>query len=218
MSGILQFSMTVHPSAGGGGGATRTLIQSDDFNRASLGSNWAQLQLSFGSMATFSSTHVCGTSAQADANRQVARWVGTGTFTNDQYSSIVVSNITTTLNDNYGIGVICRASADTDANRDYYEFVMLNTESPGSGQQTFELNKWVNGTQTTLNTGLVTIANGNRIELEVQGTTIRACINGTALGGSWTQTDSSIASGQPGICGAGGDNIRGDDWQGGSLT
>jgi hypothetical protein len=196
---------------------SRSSVATDDFNRASIGANWLQLADLIGGTMEISASTVCyGTSAQGDSGRQAARWAGSGTFSNDQYSSIVISGITTALNDNYGIGVICRASSDTNSNRDYYEAFMYNTSSGST--QTIRFGKYVNNVYTSFNDATVTIGNGDRIELECVGTTIRVCKNGTALGGSFTTTDSSLTTGKPGISGAGGTNIFGDSWEGGDVT
>lgn len=193
----------------------RVLVQTDNFNRASLGANWAQLAPVNGNIAIFSSTYVSGGNGGPDDSRQSARWVGSGTFTADQYSELAISNLSD-LNTDYGMGVICRASADTDAGRDYYEAVVLATV--GASTRTVRLGKYVNGTYTQLNSATMAWANGDRIGLECEGTTIRATKNGVALGGSYTQTDTSLSSGQPGVSGAGSDIIHGDDWEAGNMA
>lgn len=192
----------------------RTQVATDNFNRASLGADWAQLAPINGSIDIYNSTNVKGTNALSIDNAMAARWVGAGTFSNDQYSSLVLSVVTWVTAD-YSIGVICRASADTNANRDFYGASVL---MDSSGDKTTVLYKYVNGTYTAIYSAAVAWTVGDRIELEVEGTTLRVCKNGTPLGGSFTQTDSSIATGSPGVACAGGNTVYGDDWIGGSLT
>jgi hypothetical protein len=195
----------------------RTLIASDDFNRASIGANWTQLTAGVnGSMAINASTEVYAPNTGANGFRSSARWAGAGTFSNDQYSSLEITLLQNFATD-YSIGVIARASADVDANRDYYEAVVL-ADSAGPNYTTV-LAKVVNGTFTSLHSAANAWTVGDRIEIECEGTTIRLCKNGSPLGGSFTVTDSAIASGKPGIMGAGGATVaRGDNWQGGDLT
>lgn len=194
----------------------RTLIASDDFNRASLGANWAQCNAIEGSIAINASTQIYGPNALGDGARQSARWVGAGSFTDDQYSSLeitLLSNFTT----DYGIGVIARASADTNAARDQY--VVFVCADSGGPSYTTNFGKVVNGTYTSLHTAAVTWSVGDRVEIECEGTTIRACKNGTPLGGAFTVTDTSLTTGVPGVAGSGGaTTARGDNWQGGNVT
>jgi hypothetical protein len=191
---------------------TRTSVATDNFNRASLGANWQQVNSSLGGnlsingSVTFESTHTTPGGSSA-----AAVWVGAGSFTADQYSSAVFVD-TSFGGENYGIGVLCRASTDTDAARDYYQFEALSNNTGRFG-------KVVNGTYTEFNAASVTWANGDRVEIECQGTTIRAMRNGTALGGAWTVTDSDLSTGAPGIAATGASGVaEGDDWIGGNLS
>lgn len=196
----------------------RTLIASDDFNRAGpgLGSNWAQLSSGRGDVVINSSTKVTGQFGVLSNDHSAARWVGSGTFTDDQYASVKVQSLTSFAGTNDRVGVIVRASADTDANRDYY----LATADADSATSTHlvRLSKWVNGTFTQIHSGNATLAENDRLELEAEGTTIRVCINGTAIGGSFTVTDSDISTGKPGVATAGNASCFGDDWEGGNLS
>lgn len=196
----------------------RTLIASDDFNRAGpgLGSNWANLSSGRGDVVINSSTRVTGQFGALSDDHSAARWVGTGTFTDDQYASVKVQSLTSFAGGNDRVGVIVRASADTDANRDYY----LATADADSATSTHlvRLAKWVNGTFTALHSANATLAEDDRLELEAEGTEIRVCVNGTPLGGSFTVTDSDISTGKPGVAAAGNASCFGDDWQGGNIT
>lgn len=195
---------------------TRSSIATDNFNRTSgaLGSNWATLNnISGDDMKIVANLRVTGGSS--GSNRAAARWVGAGSFTADQYSSIVIKFLDF-VSSSYSIGVICRASADTDSARDFYE-VLVQSNSSGPNYTT-EFNKVVNGTRTSLNSASRAWAVNDRVECEAEGTTIRALKNGTAFS---TVTDSAIATGNPGIAGSN-DNVdsnsTGDDWEGGNLT
>lgn len=189
----------------------RTLVASDNFNRASLGADWAMVNTIRGNVVINSSTRVWGEYAAIGDDHPTARWVGAGTFSDDQYSSAVIIDSTPT-GSTYRFGVVVRASADTNANRDYYEvFVALIT-----GLVTTHLVKVVNGTKTDIYvSSSPTWADNDRIELEVEGTTLRVCKNGTPLGGSFTATDSDITTGKPGLSVT--NQMYLDDWEGGSL-
>jgi hypothetical protein len=192
----------------------RSLVASDNFNRAdgAVGANWTQLYGFWGNMLV--DTNQYRGAAGSDANMSAAAWAGSGSFANDQYSSAILTD------DGGGFGnaggVIARASTDTDANRDYYFFRW----SPNTG--TTELGKIVNGTETILVTSTTpTWAEGDRIEIECEGTTIRGMKNGVTVsaGATFSTTDSSLASGKPGICGAQSANTpKFDDWEGGDIT
>jgi hypothetical protein len=144
------------------------------------------------------------------ANKATARWTGSGTWTADQYSKITISDLS---GGSTFIGVIVRASADIDGNRDNYAaWVNENT-----GNALTEIYKTVNGTETQLSSvsgdGW---ANGDIIEIEAEGTTIRVFRNGGLLR---SVTDSAIAgssSDRAGIIATAGPS--GDNWEGGTLT
>lgn len=195
----------------------RALIASDNFNRASLGSNWANLVSSAaGNITINASTTITGEFGAQPTNQiGAARWVGAGSITDDQYSSLVIVAVAA-YSSSVRIGVIARASSGTEAARDYYQF-SIRGDSATTPLTT--LSKWVNGVETVLNEAALAWTAGDRIEIECEGTTIRACKNGTPLGGAWTVTDSSIATGLPGVAAStGGGNFRGDDWEGGNVT
>lgn len=190
----------------------RTLVASDNFNRASLGADWAMVNTIRGNVVIDSSTRVWGEYAAIGDDHPTARWVGAGTFSDDQYSSAVIID-STPPGSTYRFGVVVRASADTNGTRDYYEaYVALIT-----GLVTTHLTKVVNGTKTDIYvSSSPTWADNDRIELEVQGTTLRVCKNGTPLGGSFTATDSSITTGKPGLSVT--NQMYLDDWEGGDMT
>lgn len=192
----------------------RTSVATDNFNRGSLGSNWTQTNTTqAGNLIISSSTVADGSySMQPTGNLASARWTGAGSFTDDQYASVVVASFTNNGGANSANGVtVCNSGAN--ATRSCYEaYVIQNsTTTP-----TVVLAKWVNGTRTQLHSATTSWSgNASRIELEREGTTIRVMKDGTALGGSYTQTDSDLSGGTPGLsCTSG---ATGDNWEGGNI-
>jgi hypothetical protein len=189
-------------------GPTRTLIASDDGNRANgaPGSNWAQLNDGWASVQINTNQFVGG---QQGENSAVMRWVGAGTFTADQYAKGTVTGLGT-FGASYQKGVVARASADTNAARDYYGHVVIDDITKQS-----ELFKFVNGTRTSLATVNVAWVNGDTVEIECQGTTIRGLRNGVPISGL-SVTDSDLTSGAPGMHLSSSETL--DDWEGGNLS
>lgn len=197
---------------------SRSAVATDDFNRAgpALGANWANLYSSgIGDVVIGGSDYIGNNVGSDTGEGAAARWVGTGTFADDQYSSLVLENLSWQSGLTH-VGVICRASADTEGDRDFY-WAAVVYDGAGPSYRT-EFGKIVDGTRTEFHTASVSWANGDRVELECEGTTIRVLKNGTALGGSFTTTDSAIASGKPGVCASGTPSARGDDWEGGDIV
>lgn len=195
----------------------RTLIQSDDFNRAALGTNWGQLNTgNGGNVQIDSSIRISGQYTLQPVDQScAARWVGAGTFTDDQYSSVKLS-IPSLNNPVCTAGVIARAGSGVNNLRSYYEFyVELNNVS---FSLTTRLTRWLDGTRKVLATSNVTWASGDTIDIEVVGTTIRGCKNGVALGAPFTVTDATITTGLPGATVAGGAAMFADDWAAGNYT
>lgn len=193
----------------------RTLIASDNANRASLGtSDWSQMNYgAAGDVQIDSSTRFKGQyGTQATDQKATARWIGAGSFTNDQYASVKLVNAPTSGSPGNTAGVCVRASGSAGTRTFYEAFVEANVTSPPTS-----LSKWVSGTRTVLYSDTaITWAANDLLSLEVEGTTLRVCKNGTAIGGSWTVTDSSIATGVPGVV-MSGVYIYGDDWEGGNI-
>lgn len=187
----------------------RTVIATDDFNRAApLGANWTQVNAVDTTATICSSTLLCGSHT---ALIGVARWVGAGTFTDAQYSSLAMV-ATTWGSPNYGVGVAVRVSPDTNSGRDYYYHNARSDNVSVFG-------KVVNGVNTTFVSSAVSWNPGDRVEIEVNGSTVTAMKNGVALGGAFTVTDTSITTGVPGVT-AFGDSGRasGDNWTAGNLS
>jgi len=192
----------------------RTLVATDSFNRASLGSDWTNINVSNGgSISIDSSIRVTGqySSFGGDENLAVAVWSGSGSFTNDQYSSLKLLNFFSNAQGaSYPIGVTVRASG-SDASRSYYLALVKDTAT-----MTTRLCKVVSGTLTQLavTTG-TSWADNDVLSLECEGTSLRVYKNGTQISALDT-TDSSITTGTPGIaCTI---SEYGDDWDGGTVT
>lgn len=198
----------------------RSSVATDDFNRAdgAIGSNWSYIRLSSwqGNPPHIVSNALAGRAL--GTNHQVVRWNGAGSFSNDQYAKIALGGMGWFGTD-YMIGAVVRCSADTDANADYYAFFVVDDQSNG-GNKTCKLVKRVNGTETVIATITTTSwTNGDTVELEAEGTTLRIYKNGSQIGSDYTgQTD--LASGKPGILIAG--DLAGppaaQDWEGGDIT
>lgn len=185
----------------------RSSVATDNFNRANggLGANWESLNSIDGGEVEISSNVIGGANTGAFA---VSRWVGAGTFSDDQYSSLVFLETDFGVSP-YGMGVVARASGDTDTTRDYYYFF-------ANSNDTYVLGKVVNGTNTNLATGSRTWVDGERIEIECEGTTIRGMVDGVSVA---SVTDASLTTGKPGVLGSGDSFVAtGDDWDGGDIV
>lgn len=142
-----------------------------------------------------------------------AYWSGAGTFTNDQYATAVVTGLSNPGGNN-AVGIVLRCSTDTGAGRDCYRIYVYEDSTTA-----IKIDKVVNGTVTNLATTSVgAFANGDTVEGEVEGTTLRAYRNGVQVGTDIT--DSALTTGKPGVCGVlgFGPGLFGDDWVGGNLT
>jgi hypothetical protein len=195
----------------------RTSIATDAFTysngelAAVAGGNWTNLRPSSNEIFISSNRVVGGYS-----NTGNYRWDGSGSFTADQYAKITLTTIDWTSNPDVRLGVGVRYSSDTDANRDgYYAYIQYES----SAEHT-KIDKVVNGSATNLSNvtgdGFV---NGDTIELEAEGTTLRVFKNGVELR---NVTDSDIggsSSHKPGLILS---DILGvsimDSWEGGNIT
>jgi hypothetical protein len=121
------------------------------------------------------------------------------TFANDQSAQAVITHLTGGIN-----GVSCRTSNSAVTAYWYY----------GNAGNSY-IQKDVAGTGTVLVTTGVGFAVGDTIRIECRGTTITAYKNNVQTG---TVTDSSIASGYPGIVGANASGPLLDNFRGGELT
>jgi hypothetical protein len=202
----------------------RTLVASDNFNRAGpgLGANWTQINNWAGGDCTIASSTVLqgagGGASGSVISTGTIMWSGAGTFPDDQYSKATISafDFQSTA---YSACAMVRCSGDVNVNggqMDYYAAVVFLDAASG-GTHTTALVKVVNGTQTTLGATVgIVYSNADTVECEAEGTTIRFFKNGVE---QYTRTDSSLTSGKPGVLLAGaGITTRLDDWEGGSLV
>lgn len=198
----------------------RSSVATDDFNRAdgAVGSNWSYIRLSSWQGATPNVGSNVLRGRAIGLNHQVIRWNGAGSFSDDQYAKIELGGMGW-FGIDYMVGAVVRCSADTDANADYYAFLVID-DQPNGGNKTCKLVKRINGTETVIATVTTTSwTNGDTVELEAEGTTLRIFKNGTQIGSDYTgQTD--LTTGKPGIL-IGGD-LAGppgpDNWEGGDVT
>lgn len=113
-----------------------------------------------------------------------AAWTGLGTLT-DQYAQTTLVSLDAGGLNEVGVGVRVSAVAVT-----YYGFYVA-TGYRG-------LFRRVNGSWDELDTDAVTCNPGDKLRLEVVGTTLTAKVNGAVV---FAITDANIASGYPGITG-----------------
>lgn len=197
--------------------ATRSLVASDSFTRADgpIGADWAYIrEIAWTASPPQVLTNRLVGSATG-SHYQVARWIGAGSFSDDQYAQIYIDNIVNSSN-SYRAGVVVRCSGDTDTAADYYAW---NVHSVGSSTKSNELIKVVNGTETVLFSTPQAWVDGDSLALEVEGTTLRAYRNGSVVA---TVTDSDLATGKPGVLAAGNSGssfrITAYNWTAGDLV
>lgn len=193
----------------------RTLIASADFTAAD---NTQTNTLGFSQLTGTADTMVV-LANKATAKLSITfntyptqRWSGGGTFTDNQYAKATVGGLSW-AGFNSQVGVIVRASGDVDGAADHYRLCIWDD---AVSVRTTKLIKMVNGTETTLDTRTQAWDNGDTIELEAEGTDLRAYRNGTLL---YTVTDSSLTSGAPGMFMRGSSNNPTlEDWEGGNVS
>ncbi len=218
MSAVQQL-MAAQAAAAGGSSWTLTSVATDNFNRASLGSDWAQLLgfTSGGDVAIQSSTYVSGTSNNTDTTDVCAARRITETFSNDQYAEIAILGGIGNNGGNYRLGVIVRASADTEGARDFYGLEVLMDGTGNPANRTWKIFKTVNGTKTTITSGSVSCGTGTKIALAVKGDKLRAYKDRVQV--LTEQTDTALTTGKPGMLFSGGStDPTGDTWESGDVT
>lgn len=203
----------------------RTLIASDDFNRTSgPGSNWANLNSDWGGLTLTTATKLYSAFQTPNPVRAaIYRWVGAGTFTANQASSVTIQGLATEGGTNLNWGASVLNSADINGGQDRYEAKVFDDDLSAPGGRTTTLYKIVNGVATSLHSADVTWNNGDLLELEHEDGVLRVCKNGTPLGGSFTYDDSGsspLTSGAPGLTQAGGGDALGyiSAWAGYNIT
>lgn len=196
------------------------------------GGGWTLLHdVAWGCSVRIKTNKACGhfsTASAADTTTQSrtasARWNGAGTFSADQYAKATISGLGSASADKR-VGLIVRASTDTDANRDYYVLYVADSATP-----TTILARIANGTFTVLDTRTsIAWANNDTIGLEASGTGATVTLSVFRNSDStptytYDDTDATriTSAGKPGlyIAGHGVDNAdtRIDDWEAGDVT
>jgi hypothetical protein len=200
---------------------TRTAVATDAFG-SSLSANWTQINTAAGSIST-SSGKVLGAGTFGFASGPAA-YYNASSFSTEQYASIVLSAVTDLVSFNYSGGVICRASTDTDGNRDFYAAGIALFYSGGNPYtRVFRVNNA--GLTDLYSDASVAWTNGDALSLEVTGTgatvTLTVCKNGAAIGGNFTIADTDanrLTTGRPGVFFTGTTNPLGDDFEAGDIT
>jgi hypothetical protein len=164
-------------------------LYTDNFNRSNgaLGSPWVV----FDGGLLVSSNH-CGT---PDAGLHTSRY--NQTFNADQWTEADLTGV--------GAGILGPCVRFTSGGDFYYTWVN------GANISIF---KRVSGTYTQVGSNGPAWTASAKYRLEAQGTTIRLYVAGTLV---ITATDSSIASGQPGLLGANSTSVTADNFRCGDL-
>ena len=193
----------------------RTEIAAEDFgyadgNLETVSANWRCTDRNFGN-ANVVSGKVDG------GNRSIGgeRWVGAGTFTDDQYVTAIIEGFG--FSNDYA-AVLMRVSTDYDdgatSTRDHYGIRVRDDAGGSPANRLTEIIKVVNGTLTVISSARHSWANGDQLEGEVEGTTIRAMKGGTVL---FSATDTDLTTGNPGLMCQGG-TVTLDTWRAGNIT
>lgn len=153
----------------------------DDFNRtdavSDLGANWTDcLGLGLGI-----SSNAC---YNALGDVSAANFVTGTTQTADQYAQVVIGN----PGSNRYFSVLVRGSG-ADGTRSCYQIT-------AGGTNELYISRVTSGSSTDIQTGTLTLNNGDVLRGEAEGTTLRLKINGVQ---QITQTDSNHTSGLTGL-------------------
>jgi hypothetical protein len=194
--------------------ATRTQVAADDF-ATSISASWTQGEGDTGTLS-WASGGIIQSSATGNQQDRIRR--NTGSYGNDQYSAITVTNANSS--NGCGLGVFTRAQASATDETSYFG----GWFSPVYGQgKLFIVETNSSFGETILaSTGTGGIAAGSTIVLENEGTALRLYTNeGAGETLRTSTTDATITSGWPGICTWADSNVTDaqiTDWAGGNLT
>jgi hypothetical protein len=184
-------------------------LNSDSFTRANsgnLGGNWTAES---GAISGSPMSIVSNAATPSSGTNNSASFWSANSFTANQWAECIVNG---TSNSSGVAGVVLRASGGDN----YYRVVMQPGTSGSNGA--FTVAKVVSGVFTDIGGGAnaLTIATGSLMHAEISGTTITVYINGTLVK---TITDSSLASGSPGIAAFIGTHpVNITNWRGGDLV
>lgn len=187
-----------------------SILATDDFNRANnadLGANWT---VNTGESAWKIVSNSAEPTTPSGAGDHSERYTGI-TWPNNQYvqAKVVAANGGSDSNDE-GVGISLRCASGA---RTYYRVIICD----GSSTNNVGISKQIAGSYTNLGFRSQTFAANGVLYAEIVGTTLQVKWNGTNLGASFT--DSSIASGSPGVSLS--SNLFTailDDWEGGDLS
>lgn len=170
-------------------------IVADTFVRANgaLGANWTNLGVTTTLAIVSNRAAISGLSNEAMAYYSGAGWTGGA----DQYAEGAVGVLESTKD----MAPACRISGASIALANAYLFVLNDTDAAvtlPTSTLSVALYKQVGGAFTPIGSSVtsVSLAANDIARLECQGTTLRGKINGVQI---VTNTDSSIASGNPGL-------------------
>lgn len=155
-----------------------------DTNNGTLSNNWTAYS---GAFSANPPQIQDGTASPSGTTNNSGAFWSANAFGNDQFSQVIISGVAGSTPDN---GVSCRGGAGDN----YYRCIVINPGASG----TLQLGKVINGTFTQLAapTAVATSGFGQVLRFEVQGTTLRALLNGSLI---TSLTDASLASGAAGI-------------------
>lgn len=189
--------------------AARSTVATDDFNRASLGSNWTQTDdFNCSPGVQIESSTIVGSSHTGPCS---ARYTGAG-FNDQQYS--VLALVAFNFDSNQRIGVACLISPDMNGGQDRYEYTLLDDSATST--KTTQLAKVINNARTVVTSSSISWTAGDTIEIECDPTaqTVTGFKNGVQQVQATSQTD--LTTGLPGVTIMGG--YQGDNWEGGNLS
>jgi hypothetical protein len=186
------------------GGASMTILATDDFNRAdagTLGANWTDLAGETGWSIVSSEAKV----TSAGSVTMASRWTAVS-FPNNQWAQVAVGSTLETTSDQ-GVGPMVRAQSGGDR-------ILMQ----GNSVQT-RVYKKVSGTFTQLGTDGPAVTNGDVLYLEIQGTTVVAKLNGTSVCGSPIALGTGPSTGSAGLWAAPVSVLdTGNNWSGGDFN
>jgi len=171
------------------GDVIRTPLAADDFNRASIGTNWTgnySDQNASNANLGITGNRVRSTSTVVDATMTY----NAVSLPDDQWAQITIPTLSTSSSS--GARVLLRFGAAGSKNG--YEMALAR---PGTNYYTSRIAKWTNGVFTSLAVeNAIPWTAGDVLRGEVQGTTLRLYRNNTLV---LSATDTTFSSGQAGI-------------------
>ena len=185
-------------------------LATDDFNRAdaaTLGANWTTIT----GETTWKIVSNQAQPTRPSGSGDHSNFYNAVTWPDDQYSQAkIVNDSGSSAGSDEGGGLHVRAAS---AARTYYRCVMNDSGSSNN----LGISKQVAGSYTNLGFRSQAFAANGILYFSVVGTTITVKWNGTQVGATFT--DSSIASGSPGVSlSSNMTSVILDDWEGGDFS